>query len=128
VNVLLLLTQWAVKKINAALKELESNIDKHDSLFTINKIQTSFYREDLTPVKHNSDDLIPTQGLEPWYEENSSLFIFSKDSFAKTDARVGERPMIYVTPALESADIDELEGWEMASALAEHLVAIAVGK
>jgi CMP-N-acetylneuraminic acid synthetase len=114
--------------INVALKELEKNIDKHDSLFTVNKIQTRFYREDLTPVNHNPDNLIRTQDLEPWYEENSCLFIFSKDSFTKTDARIGERPMMYVTPALESVDIDEPEDWEMASALAERLVAVAGGK
>lgn len=109
--------------IFAALKELESNLDKHDSLFTVNKIQTRFYREDLSPVNHDPDNLIRTQDLEPWYEENSCLFIFSKESFSKTDARIGETPMMYVTPALESVDIDEPEDWEMASALAERLVA-----
>jgi CMP-N-acetylneuraminic acid synthetase len=29
---------------------------------------------------------------------------------------------MYVTPALESVDIDEPEDWEMASALAERIV------
>ena len=114
--------------INAALKKLERNLDKHDSLFTVNKIQTRFYREDLTPVNHDPDNLIRTQDLEPWYEENSCLFIFSQESFAKTDARIGETPMMYVTPALESVDIDEPEDWEMASALAERLVAKQGGK
>jgi len=31
--------------------------------------------------------------------------------------------MMYITPALESIDIDEPDDWEMASALAERIVA-----
>lgn len=109
--------------IASALSLYHDNLDKHDSLFSVNKIQTRFYREDMSPVNHDPDNLIRTQDLEPWYEENSCLFIFSKESFAKTDARIGKTPMMYVTPALESVDIDEPEDWEMASALAERVVA-----
>jgi hypothetical protein len=35
---------------------------------------------------------------------------------------------MYVTPALESVDIEEPENWEIASAPAERLVAFADGK
>jgi CMP-N-acetylneuraminic acid synthetase len=115
-----LLTSGTIK---AALKKLEGNLDKYDSLFTVNKIQTRFYRQDLSPVNHDPDILMRTQDLEPWYEENSCLFIFSKSSFEKAGTRIGESPMMYVTPALESVDIDEPEDWEIASALAERLVA-----
>ena len=44
-----------------------------DSLFTVNKIQTRFYRADTSPVNHDPDNLIQTQDLEPWFEENSCL-------------------------------------------------------
>jgi CMP-N-acetylneuraminic acid synthetase len=109
--------------ISKALMQFVANKESHDSLFTVNKIKTRFYREDLSPVNHDPDNLIRTQDLEPWYEENSCLFIFTKDSFDKTKARIGVRPMMYVTPCLESIDIDEPEDWEMASALAERLLA-----
>lgn len=114
--------------INNALQAFEQNLDKHDSLFTVNKVQTRFYREDMTPVNHDPDNLIRTQDLEPWYEENSCLFVFTADSFSKTNARIGEKPMFYVTPALESVDIDEPEDWEMASALAERVNLIKENK
>lgn len=93
-----------------------------DSLFSVNKIQTRFYRADVTPVNHDPDNLIRTQDLEPWFEENSCLFLFTEESFAKTNARIGKKPMMYLTPALESIDIDEPEDWELASALAERIV------
>lgn len=90
-----------------------------DSLFTVNKVQTRFYREDGSPVNHDPDNLIPTQELEPWYEENSNLYIFTRDSFAKTKARIGVNPMMFETSKLESIDIDTPEDWDLAVAAAQ---------
>ena len=89
-----------------------------DSLFTVNKIQTRFYRTDCSPVNHDPDNLIQTQDLEPWFEENSCLYIFSAESFAKTNARIGKQPAMYETPGLESVDIDTPEDWDLACAVA----------
>ena len=105
--------------IRNGLIELRNNPEK-DSLFTVNKIQTRFYREDCSAVNHDPDNLIRTQDLEPWYEENSCLFYFTADSFAKTNARIGETPLMMETPPLESLDIDEPHDWEMVAALAAY--------
>ncbi|XOV89477.1 MAG: acylneuraminate cytidylyltransferase family protein [Pseudomonadota bacterium] len=102
--------------IRRGLAQLEAAPDK-DSLFTVNKIQTRFYREDTLPVNHDPDNLIRTQDLEPWFEENSCLYYFTRESFAQTQARIGKHPMMMVTPPLESLDIDEPHDWEMVSAL-----------
>lgn len=89
-----------------------------DSLFTVNKIQTRFYRADSSPVNHDPDNLIQTQDLEPWFEENSNLYIFSRNSFAATNARIGRRPILHVMDKLEAIDIDTPEDWELAEAVA----------
>jgi CMP-N-acetylneuraminic acid synthetase len=96
------------------------NNKQFDSLFTVNKHQTRFYSEDVLPINHNPQNLIRTQDLEPWYEENSCLYLFNRISFAQTGARIGAKPQLYVTPKLESVDIDEKEDWVMAEALIEH--------
>ena len=90
-----------------------------DSLFTVNKIQTRFYREDGSAVNHDPDNLIQTQDLEPWFEENSCLYIFSAESFAATNARIGKKPSMYITPMMESVDIDTPDDWDLACAVAE---------
>ena len=105
--------------IRAGLNDFQ-NAKGKDSLFSVNKIQTRFYREDGSAVNHDPDNLIRTQDLEPWFEENSCLFYFSGDSFAKTNARIGESPMMMVTPPLESLDIDEPHDWEMVASLAHY--------
>lgn len=91
-----------------------------DSLFTVDRIQTRFYERDGTPVNHDPNNLVRTQDLNPWYEENSNLYIFSSESFSKTDARIGEKPYLFVSPKYESIDIDEPEDWEYALAIASH--------
>jgi CMP-N-acetylneuraminic acid synthetase len=90
-----------------------------DSLFSVNRIQTRFYRRDGTPVNHDPARLVRTQDLEAWYEENSCLYLFTRDSFGETQARIGKSPMMFVTPSLESVDIDEEYQWTMAAALIE---------
>ena len=101
--------------------------DDKDSLFTVNHYQTRFYRADGSAVNHDPDVLLRTQDLEPWYEENSNLYIFTKKSFEASNARIGKNPILFTTPTLESADIDDATGWRIAEiiALAEMLVQTA---
>jgi CMP-N-acetylneuraminic acid synthetase len=95
---------------------------KIDSLFTVNKIQTRFYNEDGIPINHDPNNLIQTQNLEPWYEENSNLYIFTADSFSKTVARIGLKPNMLVTPRRETIDIDTPEDWDMGISITRYLL------
>lgn len=104
------------KTVAAALAAYER--EDCDSLFSVNLHQTRFYRADGSAVNHDPDNLLPTQDLEPWFEENSNLYIFSRDSFTATRARIGKRPHMFLTPRLEALDIDTLEDWRMAEAAA----------
>lgn len=106
--------------IQAALAAYKTGVaeGRADSLFTVNKIQTRFYRADGSPVNHDPGNLIQTQDLEPWYEENSNLFIFSRESFAKTGARIGKQPILHVMDQMEAVDIDTPEDWALAEAVA----------
>lgn len=108
------------KTIYSALDEFNKG-DHVDSLFTVNRIQTRFYRDDRTPVNHNPGELLRTQDLEPWFEENSCLYLFTADSFEKTRSRIGKTPIMYETQPLESIDIDEADDWIMAEAVLEWL-------
>jgi CMP-N-acetylneuraminic acid synthetase len=92
-----------------------------DSLFTVDKVQQRYYRADCSPVNHDPDNLIPTQDLEPWFEENSNLYIFTASSFAKTNARIGKQPMMYEGPYFESIDIDTAADWDFAVVAARFM-------
>lgn len=107
--------------IRLAMQCFEQAGEEADSLFTVNRFQTRFYRQDLSPVNHDPDNLVRTQELEPWFEENSCLYVFTRAGFARANARIGKRPLMLETPRLESIDIDEPDDWVMAEALARHL-------
>jgi len=111
----------SAENIRAAIASYRAGVASgaHDSLFTVNKFQTRFYRADGSPVNHDPNNLIRTQDLEPWFEENSNLYIFSRDSFAATQARIGKKPILFETPRAESADIDDQDGWDIAETLAK---------
>jgi len=92
-----------------------------DSLFGVTKFQTRFYKGDGSPINHDPNNLIRTQDLEPWYEENSCIYVFDKASFAATNARIGQKPILFEIPKLEAIDIDEKEDWFLANAVAKGL-------
>ena len=99
----------------------QKNNGSADSLFTVNKIQTRFYRENCSAVNHDPDNLLRTQDLEPWFEENSNLYIFTKEAFAKTNARIGTKPMMFETPKFESIDIDTPYDWDFGTVVSKYL-------
>ena len=112
--------------VRAALGRYRAGVTEGaaDSLFTVNRFQTRFYRADGSPVNHDPSRLIQTQDLEPWFEENSNLYIFSRESFHATKARIGQRPILFEMPRMEAIDIDTPEDW----ALAERVVGQASGR
>lgn len=109
--------------IREAIAEFEAKqAQGADSLFSVNRFQTRFYRADGSPVNHDPNNLIRTQDLEPWFEENSNLYLFTPQSFAAGHARIGQKPVLFETKRLESADIDDQEGWDAAELIAKGLI------
>lgn len=119
-----LMSADTIRKAIAAFIEAKA-AGTADSLFTVDKVQTRFYRADCSPVNHDPDNLIPTQNLEPWFEENSNLYLFTADSFAKTKARIGKQPMMYEGPYFESIDIDTPADWDFAVVAARFMQEVA---
>ena len=107
--------------IENALRAFEEGVKRGvDSLFTVNRVQSRFYSESVEAINHDPQNLIPTQELTPWFEENSCLYIFTRESFSHTQARIGKNPMLFETPKLESLDIDTPADWELALAVARY--------
>lgn len=122
-----LMSAGTVRGALAAFREAQA-AGNADSLFTVDKVQTRFYRQDCSPVNHDPDNLVRTQDLEPWFEENSNLYIFTRDSFRKTGARIGASPMMFESPSFESIDIDTPEDWDFAVVAAQFLQHTGAGR
>ncbi|MFY4808213.1 cytidylyltransferase domain-containing protein [Aliarcobacter butzleri] len=104
--------------IDKAIEKYFAGLDNFDSVFGVTKIQTRFYDKNAKAINHNPNELLRTQDLEPMYEENSNFYIFSKDSFKKSNnKRIGIKPQIFEVNKLEAVDIDEPEDFIMAEFL-----------
>lgn len=85
-----------------------------DSLFSVNKFQSRFYNIKSEPINHDLNVLLKTQDLDPIFEENSGLYIFTKSSFSKNNRRIGSDPLMFELPYFESIDIDTERDFEIA--------------
>lgn len=92
--------------ISDAIQKFLDSFPIHDSLFSVTRLQTRLWDQLSRPINHNPAILLQTQDLPPVYEENSCLYIFTKQILLERRNRLGERPMMFEIEAAEAWDID----------------------
>ena len=93
--------------ISRAIQSLFTNYPKYDSLFSVTRWQTRLYFQDGKAINHNPFELIQTQDLPPVYEENSCLYLFTRENLARKHHRIGDKPFMFEIDKSEAWDIDE---------------------
>jgi len=93
--------------VSRAIRSLLADYPNRDSLFSVTRLQTRLYFQDGRAINHDPAVLIQTQDLPPVYEENSCLYIFTRENLIKRHHRIGERPVMFEMAAEEAWDIDE---------------------
>jgi CMP-N-acetylneuraminic acid synthetase len=93
--------------ISRAIQLLLASYPKYDSLFSVTRWQTRLYDQHGKAINHNPSELIQTQDLPPVYEENSCLYIFTRENLIAKGHRIGDRPLMFEMDAAEAWDIDE---------------------
>ncbi len=118
-----------LKTIETAIEKYFNGLSTYDSLFSVTKVQNRFYWESGEPINHNPGELLRTQDLEPIYEENSNIYLFSAASFAASgNNRIGLRPQMFSIDKLESIDIDDEADWHFAESLYHWMQGAAKGQ
>ncbi|WAL58973.1 acylneuraminate cytidylyltransferase family protein [Thermocoleostomius sinensis] len=80
---------------------------EHDSLFGVTQLQTRLYDATGRAMNHDPEVLLRTQDLTPVYEENSNLYLFTKQILQERRNRIGYKPMMFAIDRQEAWDIDE---------------------
>jgi CMP-N-acetylneuraminic acid synthetase len=93
--------------ITKAVQTFLADYPAHDSLFSVTRLHTRLYDEHGHALNHDPDILIQTQDLPPVYEENSCIYIFTRENLEQRRNRLGERPLMFEMDADEAWDIDE---------------------
>jgi CMP-N-acetylneuraminic acid synthetase len=106
--------------IDKAIDLYFRNLEMHDSLFTVTRHNARFYWSDGGPINHNPQEMLRTQDLPPIFEENSNLYIFSRESFKRSgNRRIGLRPYLFEMSKFEAIDIDEEDDFLLAELLCQ---------
>lgn len=103
--------------VNNAVQTFLDNYPLYDSLFGVTRLQTRLWDSLARAVNHNPAILLRTQDLPPIYEENSCLYIFTKETLESRHNRIGTRPFLFEIGRLEAVDIDEEADFRIAELL-----------
>lgn len=95
------------KTISRGIQFFLAEYPKYDSLFSVTRWQTRLYFQDGRAINHNPSELIQTQDLPPVYEENSCLYLFTRENLARKGHRIGDNPLMLEIERSEAWDIDE---------------------
>jgi len=93
--------------VSRAIQSLITSYPNYDSLFSVTRLQTRLYDGHGQAINHDPKVLIQTQDLPPVYEENSCLYIFTRENLLRRHHRIGQKPIMFEIDAEEAWDIDE---------------------
>ncbi|KAF0111861.1 MAG: acylneuraminate cytidylyltransferase family protein [Chloroflexi bacterium] len=93
--------------ISKAIQTLTELFPSYDSLFSVTRLQTRLWDGLGRALNHNPNILLQTQDLPPVYEENSCMYLFTRDTLMQKRNRLGDRPYLFEIDAEEAWDIDE---------------------
>jgi CMP-N-acetylneuraminic acid synthetase len=103
--------------ISRGIKSFLTDYPKYDSLFSVTRLQTRLYWQDGRAINHNPLELLQTQDLPPVYEENSCIYLFTRENLERKKHRIGDKPLMFEIDADEAWDIDEELDFEIADFL-----------
>ncbi len=103
--------------ISRAIQTFLADYPAHDSLFSVTRLQTRLYDHNGRALNHDPAVLLQTQDLPPVYEENSCIYIFTRQNLLARRNRLGERPLMFEMEAAEAWDIDEELDFEIVNFL-----------
>ena len=93
--------------ISRSIQTFLSGYPAYDSLFSVTRWQTRLWDQLGRAINHNPAILLQTQDLPQVYEENSCIYIFTRQTLVARRNRLGERPLLFEIDASEAWDIDE---------------------
>ena len=93
--------------ISSAIQSFLASYPSYDSLFSVTRLQTRLWDQLGRAINHNPAVLLQTQDLPPVYEENSCIYIFTRQTLLARRNRLGERSLMFEIDAAEAWDIDE---------------------
>ena len=105
------------ESIDKGIRQVKSG--EYDSALAVTKL-LEFFWQDGKPVNYDTLKIPRTQDLNPYYEETTGLYIFTKRVIQERRSRIGDKPYLLEVSKIESTDINDPIDFEIANALYMH--------
>lgn len=109
------------ESIETAIAKFRAARGRNDSLFSVTRLQQRLWDAMALPVNHDPSVLQRTQDLRPIYIENSSLYLFTRESLVENGNRIGKSPMMFELDKIEAHDIDDESDFALAEMLYQRM-------
>jgi len=93
--------------VSCAIQDFLEHYPEHDSLFSVTRLQTRLWDREGHPINHDPAVLLRTQDLPPVFEENSCLYLFTRQKLVQRRNRLGDHPRLFEIDPSEAWDIDD---------------------
>jgi CMP-N-acetylneuraminic acid synthetase len=107
--------------VRRAIQVFLASYPAYDSLFSVTRLNARLWDQLARPINHNPSILLQTQDLPPVYEENSNLYIFTRQLLLDRRNRLGERPLMFEVDATEALDIDDELDFKIAEVMVQQM-------
>jgi CMP-N-acetylneuraminic acid synthetase len=107
--------------ITRAIRHFFNNYPRFNSLFSVTRLQVRLWDSLNRAINHDPAILVRTQDLDPIYEENSCLYLFSRQGLQSARNRIGSKPLMFEIDRLEAIDIDEELDFKLAEILYQEI-------
>jgi CMP-N-acetylneuraminic acid synthetase len=106
--------------ISKAAQTFLANYPGYDSLFSVTRLHTRLYDQNGQAINHDPNILLQTQDLPPVFEENSCMYIFTRENLQRRHNRLGDHPFMFEMDPDEAWDIDEELDFAITGFLMQH--------
>lgn len=103
--------------IQRALETFLASASTHDSLFSVTRRHTRLWDAGGKPINHDPAVLLRTQDLPPVFEENSCMYVFTRERLVARGTRIGDHPLMFEIDPIEAQDIDDEHEFRIAELL-----------
>lgn len=105
------------RTIDKCITKFLSRENKHDSFFTVNKMQEYLWDKTNKPINFDINKLPNSFELDSIYVETHGLYGIYVKKLLELKTRVGNDPMLIPISKIESFDIDDMEDLEIVKRL-----------
>lgn len=90
---------------------------EYDSALSVQKLQEFLWKNN-KPFNYEPEKIPRTQDLEPYFMETCGMYVYTSELIKREQRRIGHKPYLVEVSKIEATDINNINDFEIANAIA----------